>query len=75
MRLAKRGRGKRGSYRIILAFQEKEKTVFLYAFAKNKRANITPNEKGVYKQLAALYLNATDAVIAKLLETGELIEV
>lgn len=74
-RLAKTGQGKRGSYRIILAFQQSKRTFFLYAFAKNKRANISYDEKETYKQIATHYLNATDNIIDKLLETGELIEV
>ena len=56
-------------------FQQNERTFFLYAFGKNKRANISNAEKETYQQLATLYLNATDSIIDKLLEIGELIEV
>ena len=66
-RLSKVGQGKRCGYRIILAFQQHDRTFFLYAFAKNKRANINDEEKKAYQQLAKLYLNATGDIIDKLL--------
>jgi hypothetical protein len=74
-RIAKAGQGKRGSYRAILAFQKGNRTFFLYAFAKNKQENISNSEKEIYKQLAALFLNSTDKIMANLITTGELIEV
>jgi len=41
-RLAREGRGKRGGYRVLIGYKNPnaERIVFLYAFAKNARANI-----------------------------------
>ena len=42
-RLAREGSGKRGSYRVLLGYQRPnaERIIFLYAFAKNAKANIS----------------------------------
>jgi hypothetical protein len=36
-------------YRTILVFKEKARSVFMYGYAKNERANITDKEEAVYK--------------------------
>jgi hypothetical protein len=47
-RVALPGRGKRGSSRTLVAYQQADKAFFVYGFAKNERANISA------KQLNAL---------------------
>jgi len=46
-RLARRGSGKRGGYRTIVEYkkQNSERIIFLYAFAKSDRANISGREE------------------------------
>lgn len=74
-RVARKGQGKRGGYRTILAFKEKNRSVFMYGYAKNNRANISDKEEAVYKKLAAYYLEITDNKLETLINIGELFEV
>lgn len=74
-RLAKPSEGKRGGYRIILAFRNEDRTFFLYGFAKNKIANMSQVEKTVYKKLADFFLESSVKEINQLKKLGKLIEV
>ena len=74
-RVARKGWGKRGGYRTILAFKENDKSIFMYGYAKNDCANISDKEEAVYKKLARYYLEATDRQIENLIKIGELFEV
>lgn len=74
-RVARKGQGKRGGYRTILAFKEKDRSVFMYGYAKNDRANISDKEEAVYKKLAAYYLEMPENKLETLIKTGELFEV
>jgi hypothetical protein len=74
-RVAKKGQGKSGSYRTILAFKHENRAVFMYGFAKNERDNLTSTEEKVYKRLAKEFLSMTNQQISTLLTNGELFEV
>lgn len=74
-RVARKGQGKRGGYRTILAFKEKDRSIFMYSYAKNDRANISDKEEEVYKKLAGYYLEITDNKLEILIKNGELFEV
>ena len=74
-RVARKGQGKRDGYRTILTFKEKNRSIFMYGYAKNDRANINDKEKEVYKKLAAYYLSITDIKLDLLINNGELFEV
>ena len=74
-RVARIGQGKRGGYRTILAFKEKERSIFMYGYAKNDRDNISDKEEIVYKKLAAYYLEISNKQLDALIHAGELIEV
>ena len=45
-RLARQGSGRRGGYRTLIGYQRPnaERIIFLYAFAKNAKANISDKE-------------------------------
>jgi len=43
-RVARKGQGKSGGYRMIVGYRIEDRAVFLYGFAKNDRANIDPDE-------------------------------
>lgn len=73
-RIARKGQGKRSSYRTILAFKEKSRSVFMYGYAKSNRANIS-NKEEVYKKLAGYYLELSDNKLEAVIKLGELIEV
>ena len=75
-RVAMPGKGKRGSYRTLLAFKQGNgSTFFVYGYAKNVRANINPKEQMVYKELAKVLLSLDEEILTKMIKTGKLIEV
>jgi hypothetical protein len=74
-RVALPGRGKSGSVRILLAFQQGHHVFFVYDFAKSVRANISDTELKALRRLADELLHYGDVRIDKALAAKELIEV
>lgn len=74
-RIARQGTGKSGGYRSIVLFQKGERSFFVYGFAKNDQDNIDKSDERDFKDLAAVLLNASDAQIAELIESGKFQEV
>ena len=74
-RVARRGRGRSGGYRTVVAYRTLSRSVFLYGFAKNERENIDDRELDDFKKLASLYLGYSDVQIAAALKATELTEV
>lgn len=74
-RVARKGQGKSGGYRTIIAFKKNDRAVLMYGYAKNERDNISEKEEIVYKKLAAYYLEVTDSKLNLLVKNGELFEV
>ena len=52
-RVARPGQGRRGGYRVIVAYQPHRLALFLYGFAKNERDNIKDNELASFRDFAA----------------------
>ena len=76
-RLAREGSGKRSGYRVLIGYKKPnaERIVFLYAFAKNARANISDKEKEALSLVAEAFVSATDAQVGLLLKAGSIVEV
>lgn len=76
-RLARTGRGKRGGYRTIVGYKKpnSERIIFLYAFAKSDRANISGSEETALSLAAESFLAATDRQVDELLTSGSIWEV
>ena len=74
-RVALSGRGKRGSTRTLVAFRQKERSFFVYGFAKNERANISNKELRALKLLAKELLNYPVVSLTKAMKAGELLEI
>ena len=76
-RIAAQGKGKRGGYRMIIAYQSRKNDKFfiLHGYAKNDKANITQKEKKAFKELAEDCFAFTDDELTILIEQGELFEV
>lgn len=74
-RVARPGQGRSGGYRMLVAYRAGARAVFLYAFAKNERENIDPDELLTLREIGALWLAADAGRIAKALEEGILQEV
>ncbi len=74
-RVARAGEGKRGGYRTIIVYRAGKRTVFVYGFPKSAKTNLNAVELDAYQKLAQVYLNFSDADMAKALSAGELEEV
>lgn len=76
-RLARTGGGRRGGYRVIVGYRRPntERIIFLYAFAKNEKANITAKEEAALSLVAESFVTTTDRQVQELLSAGSIWEV
>lgn len=74
-RVARRGQGRSGGHRTVIAYRAGQRAVFLYAFAKNERDNIDDDELSTLQELGAAWLEATENQLAQALNDGSLKEV
>jgi hypothetical protein len=73
-RVARRGQGRSGGYRTVIAFRSGDRSVFLYGFGKNERDNIDETELADLKKLARIFLGYSEDEIAEALAEAELQE-
>ena len=74
-RIARRGQGKSGGFRVVLLYRRGARAFFVYGFAKSGRANISHEELAALKELASEMLAYGETEITKAIESGPLIEV
>jgi hypothetical protein len=74
-RVARSGQGRSGGYRMLVAYRAGSRAVFLYAFAKNERDNIGPDEQLTFREIGTAWLEADPRRIAQAVEDGILQEV
>ena len=74
-RIARPEQGKSKGYRAIILFRRGAKAVFVYGFAKNKRANIDETEEKQFKEAAKHVLALSEKQLAELLKRGDFVEV
>jgi hypothetical protein len=74
-RVARKGQGRSGGYRMIVAYRVMNRAVFLYAFAKNERENIGQDELTELRKLGQNWLNAPEHTIDEAIDDGDLKEV
>jgi hypothetical protein len=74
-RVARKGQGRSGGYRMIVAYRVMNRAVFLYAFAKNERENIGQDELTELRKLGQNWLNAPEQTIEEAIDDGDLKEV
>ena len=74
-RIARQGGGKSGGYRSILIFRSGERAIFVFAFAKSDKANLSAAELKVYRKAASIMLELGDDQIETEVEAGRLVEV
>jgi hypothetical protein len=74
-RVARAGQGKSGGYRVLMAFRQGERAVFLFGFAKSERANIRPHQLAELRLYAQRWLGFDDKGIARAITDGDLNEV
>ena len=73
-RVARKGGGRSGGYRTLIALQAARRSVFLYGFAKSERNNINAKKLAELKALARRFISLTDAEIEKLLNASDIRE-
>ncbi len=74
-RVARKGQGRSGGYRVMIAFRAGDFAVFLFGFAKSAQDNLDDRQVSVLRGFAASWLSADAATIKKAVEQGELLEV
>ena len=74
-RIARQGGGKSGGYRSILIFRSGERAIFVFAFAKSDKANLSAAELKVYRRAARIMLELGDEEIEIEVDAGRLVEV
>ncbi len=76
-RLAREGSGKRSGYRVLVGYKKpnSNRIVFLYAFAKNIRANISDKEKEALSLVTEAFVSTSDEQVNLLLNAGSILEV
>ena len=74
-RVARAGQGRSGGHRMLVAYRASGRAVFLYAFAKNERENIGPDELLSWREIGAGWLAADARKIAHALAEEILQEV
>lgn len=63
-RIARRGKGKSGGWRTLIAYRKAQRAVFLSGFAKNDMDNISPNLTAALKDAASDLLSLSTTEIA-----------
>jgi hypothetical protein len=63
-RVARPGGGRSGGYRTVIAYRARERSVFLYGFAKSARENIDDRELDDLRKLAKVYLGLNEDQLA-----------
>lgn len=74
-RVARKGQGKRGGFRTIIAFRAGVRAVFLYGFAKSDRDNIDDDELAELRKQGRAWLALNDDRIEAAIVDEELQEV
>ena len=76
-RLSRAGAGKRGGYRVLVGYKRPnaERIIFLYAFAKSEKANISDREKAALTLVAESFVTSNDEQLKELLEQNLIWEV
>ena len=74
-RVARRGQGKRGGYRTIVAYRSDTRAVFLFGFGKSSKSNLDPDELAELANRGTVWLEASDAVLERALLSEDLMEI
>lgn len=74
-RVARAGEGRSGGYRMLVAYRQGDRAVFLYGFAKSEQENIEPDQLLTLREIAASWLKADAARLTEALTNNLLQEV
>ncbi|MBF0553146.1 MAG: type II toxin-antitoxin system RelE/ParE family toxin [Nitrospirae bacterium] len=76
-RLPRTGEGKRRGYRVLVGYRRPnvQRIIFLYAFAKSGKANVSDREEAALGLAAESFISAVDEQVTKLLAINSVWEV
>jgi len=74
-RVARKGQGKSGGFRVIICFKQGQRCFFVHGFAKSNQDNISADELSDFKDLAKLLFNLTEELLEAAIEAGEFQEI
>ena len=74
-RVARKGQGRSGGYRVMIALRVGDLAVFLFGFAKSAQDNLDDRQLTALRRIAASWLSADAARLKAAIEAGELVEV
>ena len=74
-RVARKGQGRRGGYRVLIAFRSGDFAVFLFGFAKSAEDNLDDRQLDVLRRVAAAWLSTDAASVQRAVEDEELAEI
>jgi len=74
-RVARQGQGRSGGYRVLVAYREKNRAIFLFGFAKSDQENVGSDELAFLRELAKNWLAADTAKIRNEIEAGNIQEI
>ena len=74
-RIARRGQGKSGGFRVVILYRRGTRMFFVHGFAKSERPNISQDELAALKELATEMLAYREWEITKAVASGPLTEV
>ena len=74
-RIARSGQGRSGGYRTIIAYRQGDRAVFLFGFAKSRRANISQADQKDLADYGACLLTLDDTGVGALIADGTIFEI
>jgi hypothetical protein len=69
-RIARPGQGRSGGFRTVIAYQARNRAVFIYGFAKSERDNIEDDELEALREIAAAWFKADTDALARQVSEG-----
>jgi hypothetical protein len=73
-RVAWSGQGRAGGYRVLIAYRARARSVFLFGFAKNERANVDDDELATLRDIAKAWFAADDKALQRAVVDGSIRE-
>lgn len=64
-RVARKGQGRSGGYRMIVVYRAGDRAVFIYGFAKSERENIDQGQLETMREIATDLLSADEAQLSR----------
>ena len=69
-RVTRPGKGRSGGFRTIVGYWQGERAIFLYLFAKNRKADLSMAELDDLKGTARILMSLNDEQLRQLVESG-----